>query len=517
MSKSYNISKSYNKTKSLKMTIHQTKKNTLIVSKHSKKMLIIYKPLLKKLEKESALSQFGIKENSIMRNFLAYIYLQFSEFNKIINTLNVSNSISLNTNVSEKIKAIIKDHLSTSKYVDPNITTYISNNINNCKIISYENTINNKKFVFNFITYDKINITNLDNIVKNMLVFLQILIKISKNSNNETNECSKDGLNITFFLTPFLKKMNISKTETETKTEAKTEAKEILGVNNVNSGFNYTCLTSGLIFIYRKQEFFKVFVHEALHAYGIDTALQEDFSKNKNYNKFIKLFASANIHTTNVGINEAMTEFWTALLYLCVNSYQCSKNLANFIYNFERLYKLELAHALYQISKILHYNDLTYSSFTKNSNSNSKYRENSHIFSYFIVKTMMLMNHEHMLNSQLFDLNNISNMNSIEFNSFINIKLKSDSISVNKLFANVYDYTIDPLFIKIMNIVEMEHRKHYNNYANIKTYKLKKKQNKNLKSKTRKLLKHKSNTNDTINMENYMLSNLRMMIYDYTI
>ena len=181
------MSKSYNKTKSLKMTIHQTKKNTLIVSKLSKKMLIIYKPLLKKLEEESALSQFGIKENSIMRNFLAYIYLQFSEFNKIINTLNVSDSISLNTNVSEKIKAIIKDHLSTSKYVDPNITTYISNNINNCKIISYENTINSKKFVFNFITYDKINITNLDNIVKNMLVFLQILIKISKNSNNETN------------------------------------------------------------------------------------------------------------------------------------------------------------------------------------------------------------------------------------------------------------------------------------------------------------------------------------------
>jgi len=501
------MSKSYNKTKSLKMTIHQTKKNTLIVSKHSKKMLIIYKPILKKLEKESSLSQFNIKENSIMRNFLAYIYLQFSKFNKIINTLNVSNSRSLNTNVSEKIKAIIKEHLSKSKYIDPNIITYISNNINNCKIITYENTIHNKKFIFNFVIYDKINITNLDNIVKNMLVFLQILIKISKNSNNETNKCSKDGLSITFFLTPFLKKMNITKYKNNDKN------KEILGVNNVNSGFNYTCLTSGLIFIYRKQEFFKVFVHEALHAYGIDTALHADFSKNNKYNKFIKLFAFANKDHINIGINEALTEFWTALLYLCVNSYHYSKNLANFIYNFERLYKLELVHALYQINKILRANDLTYSSFINASTSNSSYRETTHIFSYFIVKTLMLINHEHMLNSQLFDLNNISNMNKIDFNSFINIKFKHNEIAVNKLFSNLYDYTIDPLFIKIMNTVEMEHRKHYNNYANIKTYKLNKKQ----KHQTRKFLKHKSNINDSINMENYMLSNLRMMIYDYTI
>ena len=110
------MSKSYNKTKSLKMTIHQTKKNTLIVSKHSKQMLIIYKPILKKLEKESSLSQFNIKENSIMRNFLAYIYLQFSEFNKIINTLNVSNSRYLNSE-REKIKAQIRDHLNASIYI----------------------------------------------------------------------------------------------------------------------------------------------------------------------------------------------------------------------------------------------------------------------------------------------------------------------------------------------------------------------------------------------------------------
>jgi len=500
------MSKSYN----------QTNNNRLLMNSYSKKMFNFYKPLLKLLTKESHIAQsFSIKNNSTMRNFLTYIYLQFIEVSKFINTLNITNSRREITNVGAKINIIIKEHLSTSIYIDSSIITYISNNLNNCKIISYENIIDNKKFVLEFIVYDKININNLDKIVKNMLIFLQILIKISNNSNNEINECSKDGISITFFLTPFLKKLNITETETETKT------KETLGAKNVNSGFNYICLNSGSIFIYRKEDFFKVFVHESVHGYGIDRALHIDFSKNENYNKFLKLFAFANIHTTNVGINEAITEFWTSLLYLCINSYQDSKNLSSFISNFERLYKLELVHALYQISKILHYNNLTYNSFIKNSN--SKYRENSHIFSYFIVKTMMLLNHEHMLNSQVFDLNNIFKLEHIKNNSFINIKLKSDTSSLNKLFANLYDYARDPLFIKIMNIVEIEHMKHYNKY--ISNYGMNKtqKQNKNkikhtnFKLTRHKLTTYKNKTNNKMKDTLYMLTNLKMMIYDYNI
>lgn len=508
------MSKSYHKTNSLKHTINQTKKNKLTLNSYSKKMSNFYKPLLKKLEKESKIAHyFRIKENSIMRNFLTYIYPQFSEFTKIINTLNITKSRNLHTNPSEKINAIIKEHLSKSKYIDTNVITYISNNISNCKIITYENIIHNKKFILEFVIYDKTNINKLDNIVKNMLVFLQILIKISKNLNNEINSCSKDGISITFFFTPFLKKLTLTKDNN----------KEILGPKNVNSGFNYTCLSSGSIIIYRKEDFFKVFVHESIHGYGIDIALHNNFTKNINYNKFINLFALANKDNSNIGINEAVTEFWTSLLYLCVNSYQDSKNLQNFIYNFERLYKIELVHALYQISKILHYNNLTYNTFINNSKSNSNYRENSHIFSYFIVKTLMLINHEHMLNSQVFDLDSILKIEDVKSNVPINIKLKHNDIAINKLFSNLYEYTKDPLFIKIMNSVELEHRKHYNKYANNKTQKQKNTNNnnntnnKNFKLKTRKFSTYKGKTNDTLRMENYMLTNLKMMIYDYNI
>ena len=78
------------KTKSSKVIINKTKKNNLIVTKYSIKMLNFYKPILQILEKESQTAHyFSIKKNSIMRNFLTYIFLQFSIFNKIINALNI--------------------------------------------------------------------------------------------------------------------------------------------------------------------------------------------------------------------------------------------------------------------------------------------------------------------------------------------------------------------------------------------------------------------------------------------
>jgi hypothetical protein len=132
---------------------------------------------------------------------------------------------------------------------------------------------------------------------------------------------------------------------------------------------------------------------------------------------------------------------------------------------------------------------------------------------------MMMLNHEHMLNSQLFDLNNIFKLDHIKTNSFINIKLRSDTSSINKLFVNLYDYATAPLFIKIMNIIELEHMKHYNkfisNYGMNKTQKQNKNKNRNnnLKLTRDKLIPHKSKINDTL----YMLSNLKMMIYDYYI
>jgi hypothetical protein len=72
-----------------------------------------------------------------------------------------------------------------------------------------------------------------------------------------------------------------------------------------------------------------------------------------------------------------------------------------------------------------------------------------------------------------------------------------------------------------MNIIEIEHMKHYNKYMSsygvIKTHKQTKNNNKNKNNNLTmyKIItrKHKSKTNKTL----HMLTNLKMMIYDYNI
>jgi hypothetical protein len=297
-----------------------------------------------------------------------------------------------------------------------------------------------------------------------MLLVLQLIIALSKNE-------TRNGQHVTFFLTPFQKKLNLNNNI-------------ILGAKNVNSGFTYPYLLNGITFIYRKEEFFKVFIHESIHYYGIDKALHKDFNKNTNYNinynKFINLFNIRDQDIANIGINEGLTEFWTFIIYLTALSYKKSIALANFIYEFERLYKLELAHIIFQVVKILNYNKLTYSQLL--TKSNTKYSEKSHIFSYYIVKTLLVYNYEDLLKSTMFDIN---------FSNKLNIALKSDVNSINNFFIKLLSYASDSRFIKLVN----KFTNYYTNYTN----------------KT-----NKENIHSTYK-RNFILNNLMMMYNDNNI
>ena len=388
-------------------------------------------------------------ERNSNAQFLEYIYKQLNANQPIINALALEKSSTNENNKSiivNKITSIVNKHLRSSKYIDSELINFILTNTN-CKIVTYKNIVKGKTYIFDFIIYnDEIIITNLDLIVEKMLLVLQLIIAISKND-------SRNGQHVTFFLTPFQKKLN-----TNTNSNVYTSNANVLGAKNVNSGFTYPYLKTGVTFIYRKEEFFKVFIHESIHYYGIDKALHKDFSNdakyNINYNKFINSFNIRPQDIANIGINEALTEYWTFIIYLIAQSYKKSIILANFIYEFENSYKLELLHIIFQVVKILNYNKLTYSEFlTKYS---KHYKETSHIFSYYIVKTLLVYNHSDLLKSAIFDIN---------FSSSLNIALKSDPNSINTFFIKLLSYAYDANFINIINKISA----YITNYTNTKT------------------------------------------------
>jgi hypothetical protein len=415
-------------------------------------------------------------KKNINTQFLEYIYIQLNAKQEIINSIAIEKSRTFEENKSiivNKISRIVNKHLRSSKYIDSELINFILANTN-CKIVTYKNIIKGKTYVFDFIIYnDEIIITKLDLIVEKMLLVLQLIIAISKND-------TRNGQHITFFLTPFRKKLNINNINNSNNNSNT----NVLGAKNVNSGFTYPYLINGITFIYRKEEFFKVFIHESIHYYGIDKALYKDFSKdsnyNINYNKFINLFNINDHDIVNISINEGLTEYWTFIIHLIALSYKKSITLANFINKFENLYKLELLHIIFQVVKILNYNKLTYSQFL--TKSSAKYRETSHIFSYYIVKTLLVYNHENLLSSTMFDIN---------FSNKLNIALKSDINSINSFFINLLSYASDSRFIKLVNKVETLYNK-YNNY---------------------KYNYSKKNAQD-IKKQNIILNNLMMMYND---
>ena len=354
----------------------------------------LYKNILKKFEtKNNKIKKnfnmsdiLKINKKGLLVQFLEFIYTLYNDnINNILkNTLlNIKKSRIIETDktkINNILKPIIENHMLNSKYIDNNIIQFINTNLNNCKIIVYTNIIEDQEFIFKFITYDNININKLDSIVKNMLICLQVLIKISGNKksiNKTSNICSSNGLEVNFFMSPFTKKLDLENNH------------EILGAKNINSGFNYPCISNGLIIIYRKQEMFKVFIHESIHAYGIDGALHTNYDNNINYKNLINLFAiNSNIKDfKSIGLQESITEFWTFIIHIFIGAYNKTNNFKNLLAEFERLYKLEVIHSCYQIVKILYYNNLNYENFinkNKELSESNKYNERSHIFSYII-------------------------------------------------------------------------------------------------------------------------------------
>jgi hypothetical protein len=420
------ITKANKYTKKRGRLIHNNSNNNSN-SNNTKILHNFYKSLFK-TKKDLAL--LLTPERNSNTQFLEYIYKQLNAKQLIINALAIENSRTSEENKSiivNKITNIVNNHLRSSNYIDSELINFILTNTN-CKIVTYKNIIKGKTYVFDFIIYnDELAIKNLDLIVEKMLLVLQLIIAISNND-------SRNGQHVTFFLTPFQKKLNTNSNS------------NILGAKNVNSGFTYPYLKNGVTFIYRKEEFFKVFIHESIHYYGIDKALHKDFSNdaiyNRNYNKFINSFNIRPQDIAKIGINEALTEYWTFIIYIIAQSYKKSIALANFIYEFENSYKLELLHIIFQVVKILNYNKVTYSEFlTKYSN---QYKETSHIFSYYIVKTLLVYNHSDLLKSTIFDIN---------FSTKINIALKSDPNSINTFFIKLLSYAYDANFINIINKV----------------------------------------------------------------
>lgn len=415
------------------------------------------------------------KVKSIYINFQKTLYKNFNEiYSNIKQQFHEYNYekyrktyLSDSHQYKDMIAQVYERHMINNKYITNEVKKFIKSDHSNKSyllsynipllLLKYTTTININFILYNKQKADKTDINIYDKYVTHIIAIIELICKLSISK----NKCSRDGINITVFLTPYKKEINYSKPF-------------ILGPSHANSGFCYGCISRGEIVIYREEEFVKVIIHELLHNFGIDIYIW-NFIKNvynhseKEYNLYNKFISHFNLNKNindelyDIGLQECYIEFFAEFLNVALFSYNhsitCSPYNNNmfsiYINNFETLMEYEKIHSLMQFVKILKYNNISLSDISSDIKKKyNNYHETTHVFSYYLIKCLLIFDYDSFLNSWLL-INNISDKNkiSIIFNSscetmegFLNNILK---IFFSKAFIENYkvmDYIYEYIY-----------------------------------------------------------------------
>jgi hypothetical protein len=167
----------------------------------------------------------------------------------------------------------------------------------------------------------------------------------------------------------------------------------ILDEINVNTAFTTTCPKDSEIVVFRKEEWFKVFIHETFHNFGLDFSMMNNALINDCILDIFKVNSEVNSY-------EAYTEFWAEIMNALFCSFHGLKNKSNiddfisdtvFYINFERTY------SFFQLVKTLDFMGLKYSDLYSNTKHSqiareNLYKENTNVLSYYVIRCVLLNN-----------------------------------------------------------------------------------------------------------------------------
>lgn len=209
---------------------------------------------------------------------------------------------------------------------------------------------------------------------------------------------------------------------------------EILSENHVNTAFTRTCPINSEIVVFRKEEWFKVFMHETFHNFGLDFSDMNLLLCNE---KILKIFPV----NSEVNLYESYTECWARIMNALVCSFINMKdpnNVNEFLSNARFFIGFERIFAFFQMVKILNFMGLTYKdlyskSLISENLRKTLYRENTNVLSYYVITLILLNSYQDFLS--WCDVNNISllqfkktNKNLDNYCRFIETKYKIKSM-----------------------------------------------------------------------------------------
>ena len=207
---------------------------------------------------------------------------------------------------------------------------------------------------------------------------------------------------------------------------------EILNEKHVNTAFTRTCPKNAEIVVFRKEEWFKAFIHETFHNLGLDFSGMNNSACTK---KILSIFPV----NSDVNLFESYTEFWARIMNVLFCSYMHTQNNMDHFLNYaEMLINFERMYSFFQMVKILNFMDMEYNQLYEKSVHAENvrkhlYKEDTNVLSYYVITLILINNYQGFLS--WCNTNNTSilqfkktNANLDHFCEFIQKNYKSKSI-----------------------------------------------------------------------------------------
>ena len=326
---------------------------------------------------------FNKETKYILKRIYEIIKKSFNKYSNLLSYISQENDFIKEENYN-KTNIVFPSDFNESDF--PNkIIRFIKNNI-----------VRQKKFSF-IIKGRKINIyigyeenyktkNDFNFIIEKMMMWIHILCEFS------SHKCSQE-LSIYIYMTS-LKKMLPNKGD-------------IIDCINANSAFTRSCLPKSEIVIYRYEEWFKVFIHETFHCFGLD------FSHMYETNRMVETYMQEIFNVdVEILLFESYTEFWAELMntmfFVYLDNPIFRKNYNKFASILNKLINYQRVHCSLIMNKILAFNDINYDMLIFRSDKKLNYKENTNVIAYYVIKTIMFINfNETILFFQRYNMENI--------------------------------------------------------------------------------------------------------------
>jgi hypothetical protein len=181
---------------------------------------------------------------------------------------------------------------------------------------------------------------------------------------------------------------------TDAKKMLPLDQNEKIGTVHANTAFTTSCSASNYIFVFRREEWFKVFIHETFHCMGLDFSADENATAFSN-KCVLSLFPAVD-PATDVRLYETYCEMWAELIYIAFREFLHGREFTASRYA-DALQK-EQTFSVHQSNKLLRRAGFTFEElFALPPPDKKLYKEHTQAFSYYVLKSALLLNADEFL------------------------------------------------------------------------------------------------------------------------